>query len=93
MYLKCECGEVLTDVAAPNDIEHLLLSYRAQERLENLADAEVRQEGEIRIWPELWEQAGAIVVWRCPNCGRLYLNARGPASDVLVYRFEKKGLD
>jgi len=92
MYLKCDCGAVLTDVASPNDIEHLLLSYRAMERLQDLVDTEVGQEGEVQMWPEHWEQAGALVVWRCTTCGRLYLNARGPASEVVVYRFEKKGI-
>jgi len=92
MYLKCECGEVLTDVASPNDIEHKMLSYRAMERLQDLVDAEVVTDHEVNLWPEHWDKAGAIVVWFCPNCHRLYLNARGPTSEVIVYRFEKKGL-
>jgi hypothetical protein len=82
----------MTDVASPNDIENLLLDYRAMERLQDLVDAEVAQSREIDLWPEHWEKAGAIVVWRCPNCQRLYFNARGPASEVTVYRFERKGL-
>jgi hypothetical protein len=83
----------MTDVASPNDIEHLLLSYRAMEKLQDLVDSEAAKEGRIRMWPEHWEQAGAVDVWKCPDCGRLYLNVRGPASEVIVYRFEKKGLD
>ncbi len=82
----------MSDVAAPNDIEHLLLSYRAKERLQDLVDAEVAKSGRIDLWPEHWESAGAVDVWRCPNCGRLYFNPRGSASEVTVYRFERKGL-
>jgi len=43
------------------------------------------------ILPERLEEAGAIVGWRCPNCGRLRLNATGQKEDVVVYKIEKKG--
>jgi hypothetical protein len=92
MHLKCECGNVMTDIASPNDIEHLLLSYRAKEKLQDLVDAEVAKAGEIRMWPEHWEEAGAIDVWRCPDCSRLYLNARKAPSEIVVYKLERKGL-
>jgi hypothetical protein len=92
MYLKCECGTVLSDVASPNDVEHLLLSYRAKERLQDLVDDEVASDGTIRMWSEHWEQSGAIDVWRCPDCVRLYFNARGAPSEIIVYRLERRGL-
>ena len=92
MYLKCECGTVLSDVASPNDVEHLLLSYRAKERLQDLVDDEVASDGTIRMWSEHCEQSGAIDVWRCPDCVRLYFNARGAPSEIIVYRLERRGL-
>ena len=70
MYLKCECGHVMTDVAAPNNVEHVLLSYSAKERLQDLVDEEFLTNGEIDLWPEHWKEAGGIDVWKCPQCGR-----------------------
>ena len=92
MYLKCDCGLVLNDIASPNDVEQIMLSDRAKERLQDLVDVEVERERKISMWPEHWEDAGAIDVWRCPNCGNLYFNARGAQSEIIVYRFERKGL-
>jgi hypothetical protein len=93
MYLKCECGNVMTNVAAPNTIEHLLLSNRSQEHLQDLVDEEVSTNGQVDLWPEHWEESGAIDVWKCQVCGRLYLNARGNLEDIVVYKIEKKGLN
>jgi len=83
----------MNDIAAPNSIEHLLLSYAAMERLQDLVDQEVSADGKVSLWPEHWEEAGAIVVWRCPNCARLHLNARSQKEDVVVYKIEKKADD
>lgn len=92
MYLKCECGNVLTDTAAPNDVEHILLSYSIMERLQDKVDNEVATHGSVDSWPEHWEESGAMEVWKCPECGRLYLNPRGETEKVVVYKLEKKGL-
>jgi hypothetical protein len=93
MYLECLCGNVMNDVAAPNAVEHLLLSYSAMERLQDLVDQEVSTNCEVNLWPEHWEAAGAVVVWKCPNCDRLYLNAKGPKENIVIYKIEKKGLE
>jgi hypothetical protein len=92
MYLKCLCGNVMTNVASPNDVEHVLLSDRVQERLQDLVDQEVSTNGKVDLWPEHWEEAGSIDVWKCPDCGRLYFNATGKVEDIVVYNIEKKGL-
>lgn len=93
MYLKCLCDNVMNDVAAPNVVEHLLLNYAAKELLQDLVDQEVTTNSQVDLWPEHWEEAGAIDVWKCPDCGRLYLNAKAGAENVMVYKIEKKGLD
>ena len=93
MYLKCICGNVMTNVASPNEVEHVLLSDHAQERLQDLVDQEVSTNGKVDLWPEHWEEAGSIDVWKCQDCGRLYLNAKGKKEDVVVYKLEKKGIE
>lgn len=93
MYLQCRCGNVMNDVASPNQVEHHLLNSYAKEKLQDLADEEVAAEGEIGMWAEHWDESGAINVWRCPVCERLYLNALGAKKNITVYKIEKKGLD
>ncbi len=92
MFFPCICGWTMTNVASPNDIEHVLLSDRVSENLENLVDQECATVGSIDSWPEHWEESGAIDVWRCPVCERLYFNATGDPSEVVVYKIERKGL-
>lgn len=38
--------------------------------------------GRFRCGRNIGSKPVRMVVWRCANCGRLYLNARGPASEV-----------
>jgi hypothetical protein len=90
MFLKCACGTVLDDIAAPNSVEHLLLSYAAMEKLEGLVDEEVEAHGVVNEWPEHWENAGAVDVWRCHHCGRLHFNAKGAREDRVVYAIEQQ---
>ena len=92
MFLKCECGNTMNDIASPNGVEGLYLNDYAQEKLQNLVDEEVRTNKEIEMWVEHWEDAGSVVVWKCPECERLYLNATGELKDIVVYKIEKKGL-
>lgn len=63
------------------------------ERLQDLVDAEVEEQGEEQLWPEHRQEAGAQHVWKCNECGRLHVNARGEPKDVVVYRVEKQGID
>jgi hypothetical protein len=92
MFLTCICGHRMSDVASPNTIEHRLLSNRAWEKLQDLVDEECAKAGSIDSWPEHWEASGATDVWRCPECGRLYLNARDEPAKILVYKLEQTGL-
>lgn len=93
MYLRCLCGQFLSNSESPNVVEHFLVSDAGKERLQNAVDGELSDDGEIDMWPEHWEDAGVVDVWRCPVCERLYLNASGPADGVVVYRVEKRGLE
>jgi len=82
----------MDDIAAPNEVEHLLLDYRAKERLQDLVDAECEESSSIDLWPEHWTESGAVEVWKCPVCGRLYVNPKGRPEDIVVYRQEQVGL-
>lgn len=92
MYLTCVCGTSLSDIGQPNNVEHLLLSGYALERLQDLADDEVEKAGRIDMWPKHWDASGATEVWRCWQCRRLMFNVRGPREEIVVYHFERKGI-
>ena len=92
MFIKCLCGQVLNDTAAPNDVEHILMSYQAMERLQDLADEEVAAEGAIHCWPEHWEVSGAIKIWKCGTCSRLYFGIGGKPEKIIIYKIEQTGL-
>jgi hypothetical protein len=83
---------MLSDTAQPNDIEHLLISSRSIERLQDLVDDEVRKEGVVDMWPEHWEQSGAVEIWKCYKCHRLLLRPRESPDKIVVYSVEKIGL-
>jgi hypothetical protein len=70
----------------------VLLSDRCKEKLQDLVDDECASAGRIDMWPEHWEAAGALIVWRCSNCGRFYLNPLGDPGQVEVYALEGRGI-
>lgn len=93
MFLKCiHCGTTLDDIAAPNNVEHLFLSSYAKEKLQDLVDEECSADGEIDMWPEHWEESGAVEIWKCFQCGRLYLDPKGDVEKVVVYAIEQVGI-
>lgn len=93
MHITCICGTVLSNTALPNDVEHLLLSTRAIEWLQHLVDREVNKDGTVDLWPEHWEQSGAVEVWKCFECNRLYFNVGGPPEKLVVYSAERTGVE
>jgi hypothetical protein len=92
MRMICVCGTMLSNVGQPNDTEHLMMTSKSIETLQDLADEEVAKEGTIDLWPEHWEQNGAVEVWKCHKCDRLYVDPNGPADQVVVYAIEKIGV-
>jgi hypothetical protein len=92
MNLTCLCGNSMSDVGSPNDMECLLISNRSIERLQDLVDEQVSRDGIVDEWPEHWEASGATEVWRCHNCNRLYFRPKGRPEDVVVYAIERVGL-
>ncbi len=91
MFFKCECGQVLNDIAYPNSVEHYLVSSNNREKLEHLVDTEVKNDQIVDMWTEHWEDSGSTPTWRCFVCERLYLNV-GTDKEIIVYRPEKKRL-
>src|SRR4051812_46429176 len=85
MILVCTCGTVLSDAGAPNDTEHLLISNRSIERLQDLVDAQVQGDGVVDEWPEHWEDCGALEAWICHACKRIYVSPNGPPDKTIVY--------
>jgi hypothetical protein len=92
MDLKCACGNVMSDVGSPNETEHLLVSSRSIERLQDSVDTEVESDKIVDGWPEHWEKSGATEVWKCHVCKRLYISPKGTPSKVVVYAIEKIGV-
>jgi hypothetical protein len=93
MNFKCFCGVSLSNAGCPNEIEHLLIDGRSQEMLEHLVEKEVENNGEINMWVEHWEESKSVIVWKCYNCKRLYVNAEGDPEQVTVYKIERKGIE
>ena len=96
MYLKCICGYIIHNIAYPGKIEHLLLSSHAQEKLQDLVDCEVKENGKVDMWPEHWEDSGTEEVWHCFKCNRLYIGINNVSENwkdrVLVYKLEQEGI-
>jgi hypothetical protein len=92
MQFECLCGTMLSDTASPNDTEHLLISSRSIERLQDLVDDELAKDGVVDMWPEHWDECGAIEVWKCHKCNRLYVQPRESPEKIIVYSIEKIGL-
>ena len=93
MILNCFCGASLSNVVCPNNIEHLLISSQSKEYLQDSVDEEIRDNRQINMWFEHWEESKSIVVWKCYECGRLYLDAEGDPEKVMVYKIEQQGID
>jgi hypothetical protein len=87
------CGVILDDNGYPNSVEHLLISTQVQERLQDLVDLEVRHDGDVHMWPEHWEAAKPVVLWKCFACARFYVDADGDNAKVVVYNIERIGIE
>ena len=92
MKLKCVCGYVMTNIASPNDTEHLLVSDRSQELLQNLVDSQVSRDGIVDEWPEHWKNCNPHEVWMCSECKRLYFSPYGERDKSTVYAIERVGM-
>jgi hypothetical protein len=83
----------MSDIGYPSKVENSLLNTFAMEKLQDLVDREVSENGEVDMWPEHWEESGAIDVWKCLECNRLYLGVKGKPENVVVYKTEQTGID
>jgi hypothetical protein len=93
MNFECLCGTILNNTGCPNAIEHRLLSSQSQENIQDLVDGEVRENGRVDMWFEHWEESKSSIVWKCYECGRLYIDAEGDPEKVVVYQIEQQGIE
>ena len=93
MRFPCVCGNTLSNAGSPNGTEHLLIDGFGIERLQNLVNAQTTaNKGATNEWPENWEESGAIEVWKCDVCKRLYVSPNDGFDKVVVYKVEKVGI-
>lgn len=76
--MVCRCGEILSTVQAPNDIQLRVFTDKEWD--------EIIQSDTIHPW--LIPQP-TYDVWRCPTCKRLYFFKNGSDDPEIVYAVEK----
>ena len=76
--MNCSCGIVLSNGAAPNDIE---LRVYTDEEWEKIFDCE-----SIETWKIPLPKRE---VWRCPKCKSIYVFEEGDNKPKMIYRLEK----
>jgi hypothetical protein len=87
MNFICECTQLLSNTASPNGLECIFLDDFAKEKMQDLVDKEVLNDGSIDMWREHWRET-ATVVWKCFKCQRLYFNIEN-GKEIVVYKVEK----
>ena len=75
--MNCKCGEVLSNSAAPNDIQ---LRVYTDKEWDRITDCEIIQPWMIPL-PE-------HDVWRCPVCKRVYVFESGNDIPIMIYFLE-----
>ncbi|MBN9119296.1 MAG: hypothetical protein J0I06_09065 [Planctomycetes bacterium] len=91
MKFPCLCGRTLSNAGSPNLTEHFLLSSVGVERLQDLIN-EYTAHGRFTEWADSWEESGAIEVWKCSDCQRLYVSPKDGFDKVVVYKVEQVGI-
>jgi hypothetical protein len=92
MRFSCLCGNTLSNAGSPNATEHFLIDSFGVEKLQDLADTQSAAQGAITEWAENWIESGAIEVWKCDVCKRLYFSPTQGLDKVVVYKVEQTGL-
>ncbi|MCI0705471.1 MAG: hypothetical protein L0241_30800 [Planctomycetia bacterium] len=93
MKFPCLCGRILSNAGSPNNTEHVLLSSVGVERLQDLiAEQFATAQGKVVLWADSWEESGAIEVWKCSDCQRLYVSPKDGFDKVVVYKIEQVGI-
>jgi hypothetical protein len=92
MRFPCLCGRGLSDAGSPNLTEHYLLSSVGVERLYTVVADQFAARGRIDLSSDSWEDAGAIEVWKCSDCQRLYVSPKDGFDKVVVYKVEQVGI-
>ena len=83
MHLLCRCGRDMWNGQTPNDIEYAVYSDRRMDK--------ILEQDEISTVKMCMQKD--YDVWRCPDCGRLYVfkNVSGDAGNkvLCVYKPEE----
>lgn len=75
--MSCKCGEVLSNTAAPNDIQLRVYTDKKRDDINNMGEID-----SINIPHPKYD------VWRCPKCERIYVFEDGNYSAIKVYKVE-----
>lgn len=76
--MVCKCGETLSNTAVPNDIQLRVYSDKEWDDILNC--------NSIEPWKIPLPKYD---VWKCPNCGRIYVFGEGYGPAIMVYRLEE----
>ena len=90
-HVTCRCGYSMWNGMTPNDIEFTVFSdVQLCEIEDHPPDLFRDPEQFICDWNDLMDMAD-YEVWRCPECGRLYVFDKQDGSDQAkyIYRLEK----
>lgn len=92
MRFPCLCGRGLSDAGSPSHTEHYLISSGGVERLYVAVATALAARGGIDLSSDSWEEAGAIEVWKCSDCQRLYVSPKDGFDKCVVYKIEQVGV-
>lgn len=76
--MTCQCGEILSNSMAPNDIQLRVYTDKEWDEILSLDT--------INTWEF---PMPTYEVWRCPNCERIYVFKEGADQAVKIYKLEK----
>lgn len=76
--MNCRCGQVLSTVMAPNDIQLRVYTDREWDS--------ILENDTIETWKI---PLPAYDVWRCPKCERIYVFKGGSDKAVKIYNLEE----
>jgi hypothetical protein len=75
--MTCECGEILSNSMAPNDIQLIVYTDKEWDK--------ILERDTIETWKI---PMPTYDVWKCPKCERIYVFEPGNDHAIKVYKLE-----